>query len=197
MLAEHIFYSAALAIIVGMLCLRYPWRDFSWIIIILAWAPDTDYFIYYFLRFFRIRFRFDGLTFIHGTFHNVAVMIVFAVIFAFILHKFGLRYLDAFVMSIIGFGAHLVEDALVYPHGYALLWPFLKENVGLGWLATSANEDMYNANFFHIANTQVLLIGLVLLLIAILIRTRFRDPGASVSPAGSVYQRYFGKKNDS
>ena len=41
---------------------------------------------------------------------NVATMIVFAVILMVILHHFGIRYIDAFILSLIGFGAHLLED---------------------------------------------------------------------------------------
>ena len=192
MLAEHIVYSTALAIIVGMLCLRYTGRDVSWIIIVLAWAPDTDLFISTLLRIVRFRHRFDGFTIVHGTFHNIAAMVIFAVVIMLILHPFGIRYLDAFVLSIIGFGAHLIEDALVYPHGYMLLWPLYQSNVGLGWLLASANEETYTADFFHIANTQVLFIGLVLLLIAILIRARYEGSGwIRYYLPEKVYQRYF------
>jgi len=194
MLAEHILYSAALAIIVGMFCLRYTGRDVSWIIIVLAWAPDTDFFISIVLRLFRFRYRFDGYGFIHGTFHNIAAMVVFAVILMVVLHHFGIRYIDAFVLSIIGFGAHLFEDALVYPHGYEFLWPLYRQDVGIGWLATSGTEEAYNANFFHIANTEVLFIGLLLLLIAILIRTRVEGPTwIRWYMPESIYRRYFTK----
>ena len=191
MLAEHIVYSTALAVIAGMFCLRYTGRDVSWIIIVLAWAPDTDL-IFTILRFFRLRFHVDGYSLVHGTFHNVAAMFVFAVIFAFVLQRFGLRYLDAFILSIIGFGAHLVEDALVYPQGYALLWPFIRENVGLGWLDPSATEETYLANFFHIANTHVLFIGLVFLLLAIFIRTLFEGSDwIRYYMPEKLYKRYF------
>jgi len=197
MLAEHLVYSTALAIIVGMLCLRYTGRDVSWIIIVFAWAPDTDY-IFPILRFFRFRFRYDGFALIHGTFHNVAAMVVFALIIALLLHLFGIRYIDAFILSIIGFGVHLLEDALVYPHGYMLLWPLSQERVGLGWLLASANEETYKADFFHIANTDVLFIGLVFLLIAILIRTRFEGSGwIRWYMPEKIYQRYFAGNNKS
>jgi hypothetical protein len=198
MLAEHLVYSTALAIIVGMLCLRYTGRDVSWIIIVLAWAPDTDLFLSIILRIFRIRYRFDGYTIIHGTFHNIAAMVVFAMIIVIILHPFGIRYLEAFIMAVIGFGAHLIEDALVYPHGYMFLWPLSQERVGLGWLLASANEETYKTDFFHIANTEVLFIGFVLLLIAVLIRTRFEGSGwIRWYMPEKVYRRYFAGNNKS
>jgi hypothetical protein len=40
---EHIIYSAALAVIVGMIFSRYTGRDPSWIIIALAFVPDIDF----------------------------------------------------------------------------------------------------------------------------------------------------------
>jgi hypothetical protein len=52
------------------------------------------------------------------------------------------------------------------------LWPFTSEKLGLGWLPWVLSEESYNGNFFRIANTEVLLIGLVILAAAIIIRTR-------------------------
>jgi hypothetical protein len=184
MLAEHIVYSTALAIVVGMLCLRYTGRDVSWIIIVLAWAPDIDYL-------FTVL---DSHRLLHGTFHNVAAMVFFAVIITYIISQYGIRPIDAFILSFIGFGAHLFEDALVFPSGYMLLWPFYRKNVGLGWLDTSGIEETYDANFFHIANTEVLFIGLVLLLFAILVRTGFEGTGwIRWYMPENVYRRYFTK----
>ena len=42
MIAEHFIYSAALAILVGMVFYQYTRRDPSWIIIICALVPDLD-----------------------------------------------------------------------------------------------------------------------------------------------------------
>jgi len=39
---EHIFYSAALAVLIGMIFSRYTGRDPSWIIIAVAFVPDVD-----------------------------------------------------------------------------------------------------------------------------------------------------------
>jgi hypothetical protein len=78
-----------------------------------------------------------------------------------------------FFLSIIGFGAHLFEDALVYNVGYAYLWPFSSEKLGTGLLLNIFSEEYYIGNFFGIANTEVLIISLLFLLVAIVIRTYF------------------------
>jgi hypothetical protein len=159
MLSEHIFYSGAIAILIGLIFYRYTGRDSSWIIILCAWAPDLDLF-------------FD-----HGAFHNIAIMIIFGIIMAYILQSFGIKFFDAFFFSVIGFGAHLLEDAAVFDVSYAYLWPFSTNTSGLELLpGVISSRGRYIANFFRIANTEVLIIGLVFLVLAIIIRTYFEGP---------------------
>jgi hypothetical protein len=171
MLAEHIIYSAALAIIVGMLFYKYTGRDSSWIIIVCAWIPDIDKFANSVLNKFGLSLLIDGQAIHHGTFHNIAVMVIFGIFVAFLLHPFGIRFFDAFFFSIIGFGAHLFEDALVYKSGYMYFWPFLSEKMGLGLLPNILSEEYYFKDLFGVANTEVLIVSVLLLLIAIIIRT--------------------------
>ena len=90
---------------------------------------------------------------------------------AFLLHPFGIRFFDAFFFAVVGFGAHLFEDALVYDPGYAFLWPLSSKILGFGLLPYMLNEENYMRNFFGVANTDVLIIGMVFLLVAIIIRT--------------------------
>jgi len=159
MLSEHIFYSSAIAILIGMIFYKCTGRDSSWIIILCAWAPDLDLF------------------FSHGAFHNIAFMIIFGIIMAFILQLFDIRFFDAFFFSVIGFGAHLLEDAMVFDVAYPFLWPFSTNNKGLELFSgVISSRGHYIANFFRIANTEVLLTGLVILLLAIIIRTVFEGP---------------------
>jgi hypothetical protein len=178
MLCEHLLYSAAIAVIVGMLFFRYTGRDSSWIIILMSYIPDLD-FIATILHRFGITIFLEGNAVYHGTFHNISAMFFLGVVLACVFYACGIRFFDALFFSLIGFGAHLFEDALVYPAGYMFLWPFSHRDLGLGWLTVAFNEESYNANanFFHIANTEVLLIGLAFLLIAILIRTWFEGSG--------------------
>jgi hypothetical protein len=177
MLAEHLVYTTAIAIIAGMLFFRYTGRDTTWIIILVSYVPDLDKIADRILTQAGFTVLFEGHTIHHGTFHNIAAMVIIAVIIAFLLHPFGIRFLDSFLFTIIGFGAHLFEDALVYPSHAMYLWPLYKEKMGLGWLPVNGFEESYNADFFHIANMEVLFIGLLLLIIAILIRSRFEGHG--------------------
>jgi hypothetical protein len=196
MLSEHIIYSAALAILVGMVFYKYTGRDASWIIILSAWAPDLDYFISGFIRLFGIRGLFGKISIYHGTFHNIAVMVLFGMVVAFVLLPFGMRFLDSFFFAAIGFGAHLLEDALVYDPGYRFLWPLSSKVYGLALLPNMLSEENYVRDFFGIANTEILIIGLVCLLIAILIRTWYEGSASWIRwyMPDRVYQKFFGTK---
>lgn len=171
MLAEHIIYSTAIAIIVGMVFLKYTGRDYSWIIILCAWAPDSDILANPILNRFGLTLLYEGHRIAHGDFHNIAIMVMFGIGMAFLLHPLGIKLLDSFVYSVIGFGAHLFEDALVFKVGYRFLWPLSSKIMGLGLLTQIQSEEYYISNFFGIANTGVLIIGLIVLCAAILIRT--------------------------
>src|SRR5665647_701297 len=171
MLAEHIIYSTAIAILVGMLFYRFTGRDYSWIIILCSWEPDIDLVANSILTRFGFRLLFEGHTITHGVFHNVAMMVIFGIGMAFLLHPFGIRFCDALFFSLVGFGAHLFEDALVYKAAYPYLWPFIIDDLGIGLLPNIFSEENYVRNFFGIANTEVLVVGIVFLLVAIVIRT--------------------------
>jgi hypothetical protein len=195
MIGEHLVYSAALAILVGMLFFRFTGRDSSWIIILLSFAPDIDFFATILHR-FRITVFFEGNAAYHGMFHNIGAMFIFGIIFALVLYAFEVRFFDALFFSLIGFGAHLVEDALVYSEGYAFLWPLSHQTLGLGWITSAASEESYRANFFHIANTDVLFIGVVFLLIAMFIRTRVEGSGwIRWYMPEKIYRTWFAKDN--
>jgi LexA-binding, inner membrane-associated putative hydrolase len=177
MLAEHFVYTAAVAVIAGMLSYRYFGRDCSWIVILVSYAPDLDKVLGPILSRIGFLVMFEGTTIHHGTFHTVAAMLVFGIALAFILHPFGISFFDAFFFTLLGFCAHLFEDALVYSANYMYLWPFSRQKLGLGWLPPAPFEETYNANFLNIANTEVLFIGLLLFLVAVLIRTRAEGAG--------------------
>jgi len=195
MLAEHLVYSSAIAIIAGMIFFRFTGRDCSWIIVIVAYLPDFDKIVGPILRHFLGVTVIFGYTIHHGAFHTVAAMFFFGIIVAVLLHPFGIPYFDAFILTAIGTGAHIFEDALVYPANYMYLWPLSREKIGFAYLPTGLNEEDYTASFFHIANTEVLLIGLALLAAAAIIRTRVEGPGwIRWYMPESVYQSFIGKK---
>jgi membrane-bound metal-dependent hydrolase YbcI (DUF457 family) len=196
MIIEHIFYSAALAVLVGMIFYRYTGRDPSWIIIICSLAPDMDELANPLLRRLGIRLLLDGSPIQHGTFHNIAFMVVFGIAVAFLLHPFGLKFLDSLFLSLLGFWAHLIEDALVYDPGWNILWPISSQEVGFGLLPRIINGERYKADFFYLADSDVLIIGVLLLLAAILIRTYFERSFSWIRwyMPDRIYRKLFGEK---
>ncbi len=195
MLAEHIVYSAAIAILAGMVFYKVTGRDTSWIIILCAWAPDIDFVVNRVFSRFGFTILFEGHRISHGDFHNIAVMIVFGIVVAFLLHPIGIKFFDGFLFSTLGFLSHLFEDALVYDPGYKFLWPFSQNVLGFGLLPGIISEEYYIRNFFGIANTIVLGVGMVFLLVAIIIRTWYEGPAwIRWYMPGAVYEKLFGKK---
>jgi hypothetical protein len=192
MLFEHVIYSAALAILVGMVFYHYTGRDSSWIIILCAWAPDAEGILDIILR--TVGFNLDWAYIFNIVFHTVAAMIIFGLIMAFLLQIFGMRFADVFFFSIIGYGAHLLEDAVVYKSGYFYLWPFVWKRLGIGLIPNIFSEETYVRNFFGIANADVFIIGMAFLLVAIVIRTWYEGPAwiRWYMPA-TVYERFFGR----
>ena len=153
MLAEHLVYSTAIAVIAGMLSFHYTGRDASWIIILCTYLPDLDKIGDSLLNSIGFTVLFEGHTIHHGTFHNFAAMLIFGISIAFLLHPLGVRFFDAMIFAIMGFGAHLFEDALVYPSNYMYLWPFSGRNWDLhGFLS----EDLRRViqRIFFISPTQ-------------------------------------------
>jgi len=96
MISEHIIYSAALAILVGMVFYKFTGRDPSWIIIVCSIAPDLDELANPVLRRLGISLLLDGSPIKHGTFHNIAFMVVFGIAVAFLLHPIGVKFTGAF-----------------------------------------------------------------------------------------------------
>ena len=163
---EHLVYSAALAVLVGMVFVRYTGRDPSWIIIFVAFLPDFDEVGKTFLA----RNGLFSVVVHHGDFHNLANLLIASLIFAWLLHFAGMHYFDGFVCTAIGFGAHFFADALVANPAYAFFWPLSSQKYGIGLLPETGN-------FFGIGDTTILLIGLFFLAVAIGIRTYVEGNG--------------------
>jgi membrane-bound metal-dependent hydrolase YbcI (DUF457 family) len=197
MFLEHIIYSTALAILIGMVFYKYTGRDSSWIIIPCSLLPDLDVVTNPVLRSLGIRLLLDGSSIHHGTFHNIAFMMLFGIAVAFLLNPLGIRFFDSLFFAMVGFGAHLLEDWLVYDPGYMFLWPFSSKILGFGLLPDIMNEENYVKDFFRIANTEVLLLGLALLLLAIIIRTYYERSSSWIRwyMPDSVYKRFFQENN--
>jgi hypothetical protein len=104
-------------------------------------------------------------------------LIIFSLLFAVILCYIGIKFIDGFICTAIGFAAHLLEDALVYKIGYAFFWPISSKIYGIGIMPEIPN-------FFGIANSTVLLVGIILLAGVVLVRTLVDGKGW-----GSVFLR--------
>ena len=167
MFFEHLIYSAALAVIVGMIFSRYYGRDPSWIIIAIAFVPDIDVVLQ---GLHRVTRRVFTVTIQHGDMHNILLLIGFSVLFALVLHLFGIRFTDGLICSAVGIAAHFIEDALVYNPAYTFFWPITRQTFGLGIMEETRN-------IFGIANATVLLIGIILLAGAVLLRTLIEGRG--------------------
>jgi hypothetical protein len=160
---EHLFYSVAIAIIVGMVYHRWVGRDPSWIIIVCAFIPDIS----------RILEEGAGIDFgaiipfcPHTYLHTFGALLVFSLLIGLILLPFVAFFWEGVLFAGIGYAVHLFEDALVYNPGYPFLWPVIPQKLGIGLLE-------YSRDFYGIANTEVLILGMALVIIAILIRTSY------------------------
>ncbi len=170
MFFEHWIYSTAIAIIVGMIYFRFFGRDPSWIIIASAYIPDTDVIAYPLLKKMGIIVLINGHPIVHGNFHNIAVLILYALSVAFLLHPIGIKFIDSLFFAGIGFAAHLFEDALVMNPAYPFFWPITSQSLGIGLFN-------YNKNFYGIADKEVLIVGLILVVFSALLRTAYEGTG--------------------
>jgi hypothetical protein len=170
MLFEHWIYSTAIAIIVGMVYYKLTGREYSWIIIGSAYVPDIDVVINAMLNKISITVLVHGHPIKHGDFHNIAVLLLFAISAALILQTFGIRLMDSFIFASIGFGAHMFEDALVFNPAYSFFWPISSQIFGIGLFE-------YNQDWYGIADKEVLIIGLIAVIVCAIIRTAYEGKG--------------------
>jgi hypothetical protein len=166
MLIEHLIYSTALAIFIGMIHYRCFNRDYSWIIIVSAYVPDLDVISDSLLKKMGITVLIYGHTIVHGYFHNIAILTLYAIFVAFLLHPFGFKFVDSIFFAGMGFAAHLFEDALVFKDGYYYFWPLMPQHLGIGLFN-------YTPNFYGFADKEVLIIGLILLVSSAILRTAY------------------------
>lgn len=164
---EHWVYSAAIAILVYTV---YRKEECLYIIIGSAYVPDVDIFIDGILKKINVAVLVYRQPIKHGDFHNILILIMYAILIALLLNTINIKMKDSFILASIGFGAHLFEDALVFNPGYRFFWPILNQKFGIGILGYSYND---NKDFYGIANTNVLVIGVILVMISICIKYIF------------------------
>jgi hypothetical protein len=167
MIIEHLFYSFAIAMIFGLIYYRFTGRDYWWIIAASAFAPDLDVIANLVLRKFDVVVLIHGHHIVHGDFHNLIALALYALMVAFLLNPLGIKFIDALIFALVGFSAHFFEDFLVESPAYDFLYPLTDRVYGWGLLP--------NVHDFHgIANREVLAIGLILAAASLAIRIIFK-----------------------
>ena len=114
-------------------------------------------------------------------FHSVGILLLYAVITGGLLayyHRQDLRIMALFPG--VGFGAHLLEDALIYESSSAVFWPLSSNEVGIGLFSS------YSRDFFSIANTEVFGIGFLLVLIAMSASIQLKRTGSINIPMSII-----------
>jgi hypothetical protein len=178
MYIEHICFNLALAIIVALLIDQ---RNAGWctvVIVVSGCMPDIDGF------FSLIQ---SPPTFTHGIipgmafhfryFHSIGMLLLYAVVVGGLLAYY--HHLDFQIMALfagIGFGAHLLEDVLVYNPASAVFWPVSSKEVGIGFFSS------YSRDFFSIADGEVLGIGILLLLLTVCASIHLKRTGWTAIP---------------
>jgi hypothetical protein len=60
---------------------------------------------------------------VHGDFHNIAFLLLFATTAALVLRLAGERFGDSFLFAGIGFRVHIFKEEQLSKPGYHYLWP--------------------------------------------------------------------------
>ena len=113
MLFEHLIYSTAIAIIAGMLWYKHTGRDPSWIIIASAYVPDFDIVAGELLKKLDLNILTNGAPIVHGDFHNIAFMLLFATAAALVLRLAGMRFGESVLFAGFGEGAQGFRDEMI------------------------------------------------------------------------------------
>jgi len=132
-LFEHLIYSTAIAIIAGMLWYKRTGRDPSWIIIASAFAPDFDIVEGELIKKLDLNNLISTPT-VHGDFHNIAFMLLFATAAALVLRLAGMRFWDSFLFAGFMEGAQDFREELIANPAYRYCWPMTKQRWRMGIL---------------------------------------------------------------
>lgn len=168
MLSEHLLYSLAIALVFGAVYSQLTGRDYWWIILASAYIPDLDLAANVALKKIGVTVLVFGAPIDHGHFHNILIMLFYAIVAAFLLHPLGIRLVDSFIFASVGFAAHMFEDAIVANPAYPFLYPLTVHRFGIGLFS-------YHADLWGIADREVLIMGVVLVIAALLIRFALKD----------------------
>lgn len=167
MYLEHFIWSAAFAIIVGVIVeRRWGYSLPIWIICASAMLPDIDYLIqtimYPLMFIFPI---FNPLFITHGDFHNIVAVIILSLLFAWLLNKYmKIDYNNAFICLILGCIFHIFCDYIVYTATFHVIAPrFGYELVGIGILPE-------RGTLYGLGEPIIFAVGILCLIIALSIK---------------------------
>jgi hypothetical protein len=163
MYIEHICFNLALAILVTLLADQKNAGWYTSVILISGCVPDIDG-IFSLVQSPPVFTGgiIPGMAFHLRYFHSIGILCIYAVVVAGLLayyHRLDFRIIA--VCAGTGFGAHLLEDALVYNPASAVFWPLSSQEVGIGLFPS------YSRDFLGIANGEVFGIGILLLAIVV------------------------------
>jgi hypothetical protein len=161
MYVEHVCFNLALAIFVTLLADQKNAGWYTAIILVSGCVPDIDG-IFSLIQSPPVFTGgiIPGMAFHLRYFHSIGILCIYAVVVAVLLayyHRLDFRIIALFAGT--GFGAHLLEDAIVYNPASAIFWPLSSQEVGIGLFPS------YSRDYFSIANGEVLGIGIVLLIL--------------------------------
>ena len=161
MLIEHILYNLAVAILVGILYIKYKGRNPSWIIVASAWILDIDYliqFVCYDIVYNNTKIVLP-LMIRHGDFHNIFMIVILSIIFGWVCVKyFNENIYDAMICIGIGGSVHYICDIMVYDNWYNLFYPF-GDSLSRGFAILPETR-----NIFGIGDWTILTVGLGMLI---------------------------------
>jgi hypothetical protein len=182
MFVEHILFNLALAIIITLFIDQKHAGWCSAVIVASGCMPDIDgifsliqsppTFTTGIIPSMAFHFRY---------FHSIGILFLYAVVVAGLItyyHRLDFRIMALFAG--IGFGAHLLEDALVYKSSSAVFWPASTHEVGIGFFSS------YSRDFFSIADGELFGIGILLLLLAVGISIRLNKTGWVAIPMNII-----------
>jgi membrane-bound metal-dependent hydrolase YbcI (DUF457 family) len=165
MFFEHILYSVAIAIIVGVLYESIFKSTLPiWIIAACAWLPDIDYVLQ------TITFQLYHITqfiIIHGTFHNIFWLLIFSFGIAYILKKYkNMNFNKVFLCMVIGCTTHMFCDYFVYDMVFNPLYPIYC----VVWGCPLISEF---GSFYGIGEFSLIVWGLIFVVVALTIKVAF------------------------
>lgn len=164
MMAEHILYTLAIVIIIGIYFNRLTNRQYHWwILVLVSFIPDIDHLHHFpfYLNLTHVDSHINNIApWIEiGDMHNIFWLLITTLIIAGILTKVKIPFYEGAMYCMAGYGIHLIEDFVSYPPVYTMLYPVWKYPVGINLIPETNN--------LGIAGTEVLNVGIILLVLSI------------------------------